>query len=205
VGRRLPAIRASDAEREQTVAVLREHSAAGRLTLEEFAERADVAYAARTVDDLAAVTEGLPDLAAGRRRRPKRLTLALFGRFRRRGRWRVPRRTFVLSTFADIDFDVREADVEHPVVTIVVFALLGNVDLYIPEGLELDVGGLVLGGHRRDWGPELPAGRGTPLIRIRVLTLLGTVDVWRVPAGTTGDYPQIVRALRERQKALPAP
>ena len=46
------AIRASDDEREQTVARLHEHAVAGRLTLEEFAERMSSAYLARTGDEL---------------------------------------------------------------------------------------------------------------------------------------------------------
>ena len=41
-----PAVRASDAEREQTVARLRDATAEGRLSLEEFAQRADRAFAA---------------------------------------------------------------------------------------------------------------------------------------------------------------
>ena len=41
-----PRIRASDADRDRTAALLREHHAAGRLTAEEFNERLDKAYAA---------------------------------------------------------------------------------------------------------------------------------------------------------------
>jgi hypothetical protein len=41
-------LRASDAERERVAASLREHCAAGRLTLEELSERLDEAYRART-------------------------------------------------------------------------------------------------------------------------------------------------------------
>jgi hypothetical protein len=43
-----PAVRASDAEREQAVALLRSSFADGRLTLPELEERAGAAYAART-------------------------------------------------------------------------------------------------------------------------------------------------------------
>ena len=47
-----PRIRASDADRDRTAALLREHLAAGRLTAEEFNERLDKAYAAKTLGDL---------------------------------------------------------------------------------------------------------------------------------------------------------
>ena len=55
-----PAVRASDAEREQTAAVLRNHVVEGRLTLEEFAQRLDTVYEARTRPELEALTHDLP-------------------------------------------------------------------------------------------------------------------------------------------------
>jgi hypothetical protein len=58
--RSAPALRASDAERERTATLLREHYAAGRLTPEELDERIDAAYAARTVGQLDALVRDLP-------------------------------------------------------------------------------------------------------------------------------------------------
>lgn len=55
-----PTLRASDAERERTATLLRDHAAAGRLTTEELGERLDAAYAARTVGELAALAHDLP-------------------------------------------------------------------------------------------------------------------------------------------------
>src|SRR5205823_12434496 len=60
----LPAIRASDAEREQAVVRLRDASVEGRLTLEEFTARMTVAYEARTHDELAALVRDLPEHTA---------------------------------------------------------------------------------------------------------------------------------------------
>ncbi len=56
-----PAVRASDAEREQTVALLQRSFADGRLTLAELEERAGTAYAARTRAQLRDLTADLPD------------------------------------------------------------------------------------------------------------------------------------------------
>jgi hypothetical protein len=53
-------IRASDDDRQRIVAALERHTGAGRLTLDEFAERAQLAHDARTLDDLAAVVHDLP-------------------------------------------------------------------------------------------------------------------------------------------------
>ncbi|WP_250028579.1 DUF1707 SHOCT-like domain-containing protein [Paractinoplanes maris] len=56
---------ASDEDRARTVAALEQHAGAGRLTLDEFAERAQVAHGARTMDELAAVVGDLPADNAG--------------------------------------------------------------------------------------------------------------------------------------------
>ena len=55
-----PGLRASDAEREDTVTRLREHAATGRLDVEELEQRIGAAYTARTHGDLAALQQDLP-------------------------------------------------------------------------------------------------------------------------------------------------
>ncbi|HXZ73963.1 MAG TPA: DUF1707 domain-containing protein [Streptosporangiaceae bacterium] len=57
-----PKIRASDADRDRAAADLREHLAAGRLTTEEFDERLDKAYAAKTLGELDDLMTDLPGL-----------------------------------------------------------------------------------------------------------------------------------------------
>ena len=54
------ALRASDADRDRAVAQLRQHLSDGRLTVEEFSERLDQAYAARTTADLDHALRELP-------------------------------------------------------------------------------------------------------------------------------------------------
>jgi Domain of unknown function (DUF1707) len=53
-------IRASDEDRQRVVAALERHTGAGRLTLDEFAERVEAAAGASTLDQLAAVVGDLP-------------------------------------------------------------------------------------------------------------------------------------------------
>ena len=55
-----PALRASDEDRHQVVRSLERHTAAGRLTMDEFSERAGRAYAAATRAELAGVLHDLP-------------------------------------------------------------------------------------------------------------------------------------------------
>jgi hypothetical protein len=53
-------IRVSDAERERLIEELHEHTVAGRLTAEEYEERLEAVYAARTRADLDALRADLP-------------------------------------------------------------------------------------------------------------------------------------------------
>ena len=64
-------IRASDAEREHHVELLREHAAQGRLTIDELSERLDRAYAAVTREQLAVLVADLPRRAAPPRTRTR--------------------------------------------------------------------------------------------------------------------------------------
>jgi class 3 adenylate cyclase len=205
---RVPAVRASDADRERAVSALREHSAAGRLTLEEFSERAERAYAARTFEELEAIGRDLPRSASvEQRRRPKRVTVAVLSNTVRTGRWRLPRFGFAFVVLGDADLDLRQAELEHTVTTITAIVLLGNVDVYVPEGIEVDFGGLGILGHRREFGRDVPGVPGTPLVRVRIFSLLGTADLWRVPAAWVGrPFREVIKALRRGpQGELPPP
>jgi hypothetical protein len=55
------AVRASDSERDQVVALLQDHFADGRLTQAELEERTGAALVAQTRDQLGALTADLPD------------------------------------------------------------------------------------------------------------------------------------------------
>jgi hypothetical protein len=57
---RQPDLRASEAEREEVVELLRMHAGEGRLEVAELEQRIESAYAARTQGDLAPLLEDLP-------------------------------------------------------------------------------------------------------------------------------------------------
>src|SRR3954454_20966204 len=65
-----PEIRIGDAEREAAVTALGEHYAAGRLTKEEFDERAGIAWTAKTNSTLWPLFADLPRPQAGPRPTP---------------------------------------------------------------------------------------------------------------------------------------
>jgi len=60
-----PSLRIGDRERDAVAAELREHYAHGRLTLEEFNQRLDALFAAKTQDDLRRLTADLPHIRSG--------------------------------------------------------------------------------------------------------------------------------------------
>lgn len=55
-----PSLRIGDRERDAVAAELQEHYAHGRLTLEEFNQRIDAVFAAKTQSDLSRITSDLP-------------------------------------------------------------------------------------------------------------------------------------------------
>lgn len=181
---------------------LRRDLVAGRLTMDEFAERVELAYRAQTGRDLVRAREGLPDAVPERARRRRRLTLGLFGHVVRRGRLRLRRRTLVVSAFSDVDLDLREAEIDGPTLVLQLFVFFGNVDVYVPEGIDVEARGAVVFGRVRDWGRDVARGE-VPTVHVRTGGLFGTVDVWRVPRGVHGGYGEIIERVREQQKHLP--
>ena len=196
----------SDVDREQTVAWLQEHLLAGRLTLEEFSERVEHAYGARARGDLVEIESGLPSTGAlaatGSRRRATRLTAGLFAHVVKAGRLKLRRWTVAGGAFCDVDLDLRQAEIQGRRTALTVFVGFGNVDVYVPENVNVTVTGLAVAGHRREWGEDV-ARPHSPELSVRVVSLFGTVDVWRVPAEMSGDYGAITRQLQGRQQQLP--
>ena len=128
--------RASDTDRERTVVELREHLVQGRLTLDEFSERVELAYRARSLGDLQAVGSALPTVQTGPiRRRPIRATIGLFAHVVRRGRLRLGRWLAVLAGFSDVDLDLRGAEITGLETSLHVLLAFGNVKQTIPVPL----------------------------------------------------------------------
>ncbi len=194
-----PALRASDADRERAIALLRDHAAEGRLTLEEFIERMSAAYLARTNDELEELVRDLPSAGAPvvSRRRPTRFLFSVLGSTEREGRIRVRRRVSCLMGFGNIDLDLRQATLEGDVITIVALGAFGAIDVYVPEGVEVDLHGFALGGHKRARGNDPPPRPGTPLVRVFAVSIFAGIDVWRVPiAWTQKTWREVIRGIR---------
>jgi Domain of unknown function (DUF1707)/Cell wall-active antibiotics response 4TMS YvqF len=200
-------IRASDADRDRAVAALTEHLLAGRLTLEEYSERVESALRARVSGELARLQGDLPEVIAkpaALRRGPVRFASAIFSHVVRRGRVRLGRWALAATVCGDLDFDLREASIDRQCTAVTVLGACGNADIYVPEGVNVDVGGVAVFGHLTDRGRD--AGRAdAPTIRVRVIGLFATVDVWRVPRNLRDStYREIINTVKGSRPELPA-
>jgi hypothetical protein len=181
---RKPALRASDAERERGIAVLRDAVVAGRLTLEEFSERVGSAQAARTETDLAALTADLPSAPRASAVTATVKHSAVCSKLVRRGPWELPQQSRFRSIFGTITLDLRQATLHGDEVDLAVFNLFGTVTLIVPEGIMVSVdGGGAMASQVID-PPSAPPVAGSPRLRIRVSGPGGTLYV---RSGTAAD------------------
>jgi hypothetical protein len=200
-----PDLRASDEDRDRVVHRLTEHAVAGRLTLSELEQRVETALRARTRGELDGLTRDLPAPDAGpgtgprRRPAPSRWVVSVLGGADRKGRWRVGPRLNTICVLGGVDLDLREAEIEGDEVTILAVAVLGGSDIYLPDTIDVEMGGAaVLGGNDQRGSRRRPRP-GAPVIRIQAYSLLGGIDVWRLPAETRG---MSLRAAKRAAKEL---
>ena len=175
-----PELRVSDDDREATVARLRVAGGEGRLTLEELADRVELADAARTRGDLDALIADLPVTYAtsADERKDRGWIVAIMGGAERKGRWRPARQTNVVTIMGGAELDLREAELADGV-SITAVTVMGGIGIAVPEGVSVEMGGFaVMGanGGPRDKVPPLP---NAPVIRVRAFSLMGGVGVER--------------------------
>lgn len=211
-----PPVRASDEERHRVVEVLGDHAAAGRITLAELEDRVAQAYAATTRTELTTLTRDLPtasqelahppasdtELAAPSAgtpvRKRSRWFFALMGGSTWRGKRRLAGRINVISIMGGDDIDLREAEIEGNELVVNAVSIMGGSTIYVPDTLDIELSGPAIMGGNDERGSTREARPGAPLIRIRSFSLMGGVDVWRLPAETRG------LSLREARRAAKA-
>ena len=185
-----PALRASDAERERTVAILRAGAEHGRLTFDELAQRTELAYDATTGADLQRLVADLPDtvpdaqvVAAPRKQR--RWNVALLGGCERRGRWRPAPRSIAVAVMGGVDLDLRDATIEGGELVITAFAVMGGIEIVVPDGIDVDLSGFALLGGNEHQPGDAPVRAGTPVVRVRAFSLMGGIAVKARRGGRT--------------------
>ena len=178
-----PELRVSDADRETAVARLRVAGGEGRLTLEELAERVERADAARTRGDLEELMADLPVATASAPVEAARRgwIVAVMGGAARKGRWRPPAHTNVLTLMGGAELDLREAELAEDLV-ITAVTVMGGIGITVPEGVSVELGGFALMGANAGPNDKLPPLPGAPAIRVRAFSLMGGVGIERKKA-----------------------
>lgn len=197
----LPDMRASDAERERIAERLRDAVAEGRLDMDEFGERLDAAYKARTrgeleplVRDLPAPDGGPAPLAAaaasgtvdyGRRigqPATSKGAFAFWSGFGRKGTWTVARRFTAVALQGGGEIDLRDADFEDRDTVIRCFTLMGGIQVTVPPDMQVDVRGFgFMGGFGEagSGGDPDDIAPGSPRVTVTGFALMGGVGVER--------------------------
>jgi hypothetical protein len=206
-----PALRASDADRERVAEILRVAASEGRLDLDELDERLGTVYAARTyaelepvIRDLPGSARAVPSMAAGDRIGGVATStngVAIMSGFERKGPWVVPELFTGLAFWGGAELDLREARFAAPEVELRMFAIMGGIEITVPEDAEVVVNGVgIMGGfdHRAS-GPGRPGG---PRIKVTGLAFWGGISVRRLPPKEELDRRKLQRKMERRQARI---
>ncbi|MEU4576486.1 DUF1707 domain-containing protein [Nonomuraea sp. ATR24] len=176
-------VRASDAEREAVVEMLREASVEGRLTLAELTDRTEAAYTATTHAELALLTQDLPAAPAvpgqvqPREGRKRRWFVGIMGDTKRRGTWRIDQELGAVAVMGDVLLDLREAEVRTDLVEITAVSVMGDVKIIVPDGVNVDLDGVAIMGDKRVDVQEAAPGTSAPVVRVHAYAVMGDVKV----------------------------
>jgi class 3 adenylate cyclase len=176
-------MRVADADRDRTVALLREHVVAGRLTLDEFSDRAGRALEATTRGELEAVMTDLPEASEPSTtgtvtpRARRRWHIAVMSGHDTKGRWRIGDKTNAVAIMGGCDMDLRSAEIEGPEVVITAFAFWGGINVIVPEGFDVELVGFSFMGGRSLKLRDAPIIPGSPRIVVRGFAVMGGIDV----------------------------
>lgn len=168
-----PVVRASHADRDRVVDLLRVAAGDGYLTSDELDERLEAALTARTREELVPLTADLPAVAtvadlAGRAKEVLRIEQKHGSPVRRTGPWAVPLRVEVAVQWADVVLDLTEAVVVHDTLDVTVAMTGGDLTFVTRPGILVDLDELSLA-HCHVVRREQPAAADAPgVLRVRV-------------------------------------
>ncbi|WP_106400908.1 DUF1707 SHOCT-like domain-containing protein [Actinocorallia populi] len=168
-----PALRASDADRDRVIELLRAAVADGRLDLAEFEERLDAALAARTIEalnpliaDLVPAPYGVGALTPSLTGPPVEPVAELLtikerhGSVRRDGRWTLPRRLVLRTAWSDVLLDLTGAVRGLPELVVELRVSGGDVELVLAPGMVVNANELSVRYSQvtisRDTGDDTP-------------------------------------------------
>ena len=104
----------------------------------------------------------------------------------RRGRFRAAGTINAVAIMGGDEIDLREAEIEGGELTLNLFAFMGGAQIYVPDSVDLEVGGFSLMGGHEEIGSQRPPRPGAPVIRIRIYNLMGGASIYRLPPQARG-------------------
>jgi len=142
-----PDLRASDADRDRVIDVLRAATADGRLTADEFNERMEAALSSRTFRELVPLTADLATTPANRVPESAQAEDVIRidqrgGSVQRAGRWMVPRRLELHPSWCDVSIDFTDAVIMHDTLHIDMKMRGGSLVLLVGPGIVVEAGSL---------------------------------------------------------------
>jgi len=138
-----PDLRASDADRDRVIDVLRAATADGRLTADEFNQRMEAALSSRTFRELAPLTADLGTPSASRAPESAQADDVMRidqrgGSVQRTGRWVVPRRLELHPSWCDVTIDFTDAVIRHDTLHVEMKMRGGSLILVVGPGIVVD-------------------------------------------------------------------
>jgi hypothetical protein len=204
--------------RERVIADLCRGFAEELLDAEQLQQRLDGAQRATSLVELDALVADLPAPASpnapansARLAHPSQVAeqqtiVAVISGACRRGAWTPPRQLQVIAVVGGAELDFREARMPPGVTELNVFAWMGSVDVVVPPGVRVEMGGMALMGafEERARVEEIPPA-DAPVLRIGGVVLLGNVEVSVRYAGETerdarARHRQLRRAAKEQRR-----
>jgi Domain of unknown function (DUF1707) len=141
----LPDLRASHADRDRVVEMLRIAAGDGRLSAEELDTRLESALSARTLGELAGLTADLPIASAAAAAGKDVLVIEQHaGRYIREGRWPVPARIELRSQECRVTLDFTHAVITSNVLRIETDMVHGKLFIVSSPDIVIDTDGLSL-------------------------------------------------------------
>jgi class 3 adenylate cyclase len=222
----VPDLRVGDADRQAVVDRLSNACGDGLITLDEFAESAGAAYAAVTRSQLDAVTRDLhlpvlasesvpapvpqavptpaapPDAQSTAAPTKRRWVVAIMGGEDRRGKWRAGRRTGAFALMGEVELDLRDAVLDGDEIEITAWAIMGGVDVIVPEGIPVECAGFMLMGGRSNRIKDVPPVAGAPVIRVKGYGMWGGINVRSKPPRRDAATARSERDERRRDERL---
>jgi len=185
VGRPFDTTRASDADRDRVLTLLSTATADGRLTVDEHSDLMSKTLHARTIGELAVITEDLEPLtqpapipAAPATSSRRAGMVAIFGARTRKGAWQVPTEFKATAVFGAVELDMRNATFDGPEVLCVANSVFGAIEITVPDWVRVIDEGTSIFGAREESEPQVDTSP-TVTLRVRGFSAFGALEVRR--------------------------